>query len=218
MLPPVPCRAPTKAKPKGLTHLCPSPFYQTPASFFSLQRHQHKYPQLSKTLHFANRRKTYPSLVFNPRTHTSTFDTHTARRYSSKRSLNTSSTLSQNPFPKVTPVPPSLCPSKISRPTVSPYAVTCWILPPLSLGPLFARANRFDSWIWNRRVLSSCTCICCCQATCQIPTELPHLQPPRSSFTSMTTNPWLNRPLRRSRRGHRRNQADAELHPYTHSA
>merc|ERR1712000_26476 len=26
------------------------------------------------------------------------------------------------------------------------------------------------------------------------------------------------RPLRRSRRGHRRNQADAELHPYTHSA
>ncbi|RBR14826.1 uncharacterized protein FIESC28_07524 [Fusarium coffeatum] len=61
-----PCRAPTKAKPKGLTHLCPSPFYQTPASFFSLQRHQHKYPQLSKTLHFANRRKTYPSLVFHP--------------------------------------------------------------------------------------------------------------------------------------------------------
>lgn len=43
---------------------------------------------------------------------------HTARRYLSRRSLKTPSTLLQNPFPKVTPVPPSLCPSKISRPTV----------------------------------------------------------------------------------------------------
>ncbi|EWG39768.1 hypothetical protein FVEG_02478 [Fusarium verticillioides 7600] len=34
-----------------------------------------------------------------------------------QRSLKTSSSPLQNPFPKVTPVPPSLCPSKISRPT-----------------------------------------------------------------------------------------------------
>lgn len=65
-----------------------------------------------------------------------------------------------------------------------------------------------------------CTCICCCQANHRDPAYFISLlrSPPWTlANPELRLTPPIYRPLRRSRRRHRRNQADAELHPYTHS-
>lgn len=206
---------PSPARAQPITHLlifCPSASLLETLFLHPLQRHQHKYPQLPQTL-VLSQTSSQDSPLSQAHLRNSPVpllrSTYTARRYLSRRSLKTPSTLLQNPFPKVTPVPPSLCPSKISRPTVR-----------FSLDPSPSSIGRKPS------DLSEAT-------QPQKPTRVylhllmpSHMLPTPPNPHARTDGQWkqvlltalVNRPLRRSRRGHRRNQADAELHPYTHSA
>jgi hypothetical protein len=149
-----------KRSPKPKTHLL---IFAPPPSTISL----------SSPYNVTNTNTRKPPQDFAPRkplsqdsiahlTHTHNLDTHTARRYLSQRSLKTLIPL-QNPFPKVTPVPPSLCPSKISRPTVSSRRGSRNLSSMSTLD--FVCVQFLDLRIPNCRI-SSCTCICCRQATC----------------------------------------------------
>lgn len=172
------------------THAPPRP-EKTFASFLSHA------PRASRLLYSYNHTLNYsPNSTARPLFH-------------SRRSLTPSPTT--KPISQGYQLPPSLCPSKISRPTVRVRQASrrCEIFLPFFLHPFSPR-----------RRSSADVCVTLQRRPRVLPPQHPTSPRPKSAAISLRppANQQRHRPLRRSRRGHRRSQTDSELHPYTHSA